>query len=304
MGRIFLTGEKANSVLKRYPRANGLFEEIRQGNIDRECKEEICTFEEAREAFENTEKTSSGNIPTDTSLRSSSRHWFCLLPPSPLRLGNLRGRHRPRPRRCLLRGPRFRAVLAFASVPGPPAMATAPLSQVRQNYHPDCEAAINSQINLELYASCVYLSMACYFDRDDVALKNFAQFFLRQAREETEHAEKLMQLQNQRGGRLRLRDVKKPDRDDWESGLRAMECALHLEKSVNQCLLDLHQLAAAKNDAHLCDFLERHYLHEQVKSIKELGGYVTSLRRMRAPEDGMAEYLFDKLTLGDGDEKN
>ncbi|KAF3812714.1 ferritin heavy chain-like [Mirounga leonina] len=183
-------------------------------------------------------------------------------------------------------------------------MATAPLSQVRQNYHPDCEAAINSQINLELYASCVYLSMACYFDRDDVALKNFAQFFLRQAREETEHAEKLMQLQNQRGGRLRLRDVKKPDRDDWESGLRAMECALHLEKSVNQCLLDLHQLAAAKNDAHLRDFLERHYLHEQVQSIKELGGYVTSLRRMRAPEDGMAEYLFDKLTLGDGDEKN
>ncbi|KAM8895448.1 transmembrane gamma-carboxyglutamic acid protein 1-like [Lycaon pictus] len=55
--KLFLTGEKANSVLKRYPRANGLFEEIRQGNIDRECKEEICTFEEAREAFENTEKT-------------------------------------------------------------------------------------------------------------------------------------------------------------------------------------------------------------------------------------------------------
>uniref|UniRef100_A0A452RIE5 Ferritin heavy chain n=1 Tax=Ursus americanus TaxID=9643 RepID=A0A452RIE5_URSAM len=38
-------------------------------------------------------------------------------------------------------------------------MATGPLSQVRQNYHPDCEAAINSQINLELYASYVYLSM-------------------------------------------------------------------------------------------------------------------------------------------------
>ncbi|XP_058570238.1 transmembrane gamma-carboxyglutamic acid protein 1-like [Neofelis nebulosa] len=56
---VFLTGEKANSVLKRYPRANGLFEEIRQGNIERECKEEICTFEEAREAFENNEKTAS-----------------------------------------------------------------------------------------------------------------------------------------------------------------------------------------------------------------------------------------------------
>uniref|UniRef100_A0A5F4VQU0 Proline rich and Gla domain 1 n=3 Tax=Callithrix jacchus TaxID=9483 RepID=A0A5F4VQU0_CALJA len=57
MGRVFLTGEKANSVLKRYRRANGFFEEIRQGNIERECKEELCTFEEAREAFENNEKT-------------------------------------------------------------------------------------------------------------------------------------------------------------------------------------------------------------------------------------------------------
>ncbi|XP_042639231.1 transmembrane gamma-carboxyglutamic acid protein 1-like, partial [Orycteropus afer afer] len=53
---VFLTGEKGNSVLNRYRRANGFLEEIRQGNIERECKEEICTFEEAREAFENNEK--------------------------------------------------------------------------------------------------------------------------------------------------------------------------------------------------------------------------------------------------------
>lgn len=32
-------------------------------------------------------------------------------------------------------------------------------SQVRQNFHQDCEAAVNRQINLELYASYVYLSM-------------------------------------------------------------------------------------------------------------------------------------------------
>ncbi|XP_017710639.1 PREDICTED: transmembrane gamma-carboxyglutamic acid protein 1, partial [Rhinopithecus bieti] len=56
-GEGFPHGRKANSVLKRYPRANGFFEEIRQGNIERECKEEFCTFEEAREAFENNEKT-------------------------------------------------------------------------------------------------------------------------------------------------------------------------------------------------------------------------------------------------------
>ncbi|XP_016045178.2 LOW QUALITY PROTEIN: ferritin heavy chain [Erinaceus europaeus] len=175
-------------------------------------------------------------------------------------------------------------------------MTTASPSQVRQNYHQDSEAAINRQINLELYASYVYLSMSYYFDRDDVALKNFAKYFLHQSHEEREHAEKLMKLQNQRGGRIYLQDIKKPERDDWENGLNAMECALHLEKTVNQSLLELHKLATEKNDPHLCDFLETHYLDEQVKSIKELGDHVTNLRRMGAPQSGLAEYLFDKHT--------
>uniref|UniRef100_A0A9L0IZY1 Ferritin heavy chain n=1 Tax=Equus asinus TaxID=9793 RepID=A0A9L0IZY1_EQUAS len=44
-------------------------------------------------------------------------------------------------------------------------MTTAFPSQVRQNYHQDSEAAINRQINLELHASYVYLSMSFYFDQ-------------------------------------------------------------------------------------------------------------------------------------------
>nr|XP_025045855.1 transmembrane gamma-carboxyglutamic acid protein 1 isoform X2 [Pelodiscus sinensis] len=56
-GAVFLTENKANSVLKRYPRANGVLEELKQGSIERECVEEKCTYEEAREAFENDEKT-------------------------------------------------------------------------------------------------------------------------------------------------------------------------------------------------------------------------------------------------------
>lgn len=47
-----------------------------------------------------------------------------------------------------------------------------------------------------------------YFDRDDVALRNFAKYFLHQSHEEREHAEKLMKMQNQRGGRIFLQDVK------------------------------------------------------------------------------------------------
>lgn len=33
------------------------------------------------------------------------------------------------------------------------------MSLCRQNYHEECEAGINKQINLELYASYVYMSM-------------------------------------------------------------------------------------------------------------------------------------------------
>ncbi|XP_062318612.1 ferritin, heavy polypeptide 1b [Osmerus eperlanus] len=171
-------------------------------------------------------------------------------------------------------------------------------SQVRQNFHQDCEAAINRQINLELYASYVYLSMSYYFDRDDKSLPNFAKFFSTQSKEEREHAEKLMSVQNQRGGRIFLQDIRKPERDEWGSGLEALECALQLEKSVNQSLLDLHKVASEHGDPHMCDFIETHYLDEQVKSIKELGDWVSNLRRMGAPQNGMAEYLFDKHTLG------
>ncbi|XP_069320400.1 ferritin heavy chain-like [Eulemur rufifrons] len=177
-------------------------------------------------------------------------------------------------------------------------MAT--ISQVRQNYHPDCEAAINSHINLELHASYVYLSMAFYFDRDDMGLKHFSRYFLRLSHQEREHAEKLMGLQNQRGGRICLYDIREPDRDDWVGGLQAMACAFHLEKSVNQSLLELHELATTKGDAQLCHFLKSHYLQEHVKTIKEVGGYLTNLCKLGAPDAGLGECLFDKLTLGGG----
>ncbi|XP_059496642.1 uncharacterized protein LOC132206467 [Stegostoma tigrinum] len=131
-----------------------------------------------------------------------------------------------------------------------------------------------------------------YFDRDDVALPHFYQFFKHQSQEKREHAEKLLKFQNQRGGRVFLQDVKKPERDEWGNSLQAMQVALDLEKNVNQSLLDLHQLATAQTDPHLCDFLETHYLDEEVRIIKQLGDYITNLKRLGAPENGMGEYLF------------
>lgn len=54
---MFLGARNAHSLLKRFPRANGFLEEIRQGTIERECMEEVCSYEEVKEVFENKEKT-------------------------------------------------------------------------------------------------------------------------------------------------------------------------------------------------------------------------------------------------------
>uniref|UniRef100_A0A8C3YKE7 Vitamin K-dependent protein S n=1 Tax=Catagonus wagneri TaxID=51154 RepID=A0A8C3YKE7_9CETA len=54
----FLSKQHASQVLVRKRRANSLlFEERRQGNLERECIEELCSKEEAREVFENDPET-------------------------------------------------------------------------------------------------------------------------------------------------------------------------------------------------------------------------------------------------------
>ncbi|XP_023142748.3 coagulation factor IXa [Amphiprion ocellaris] len=57
-GLVFVSGQAADSVLRRHKRYNtGVFEEFLEGNLERECIEEVCDLEEARETFENDEKT-------------------------------------------------------------------------------------------------------------------------------------------------------------------------------------------------------------------------------------------------------
>merc|ERR1712243_391543 len=113
------------------------------------------------------------------------------------------------------------------------------VSKIRQNYHEDCEALINKQINMEFYASYVYLSMSSWFNRDDQALHGFAAHFKNESGEERAHGMKLMEYQS---------------------------------------LLDLHKVAGDKGDGHLCDFLESEYLNEQVEGIKAID-LITKMKR-------------------------
>lgn len=53
----FLSKQHASQVLVRKRRANSWTEEAHQGNLERECIEELCNKEEAREIFENNPET-------------------------------------------------------------------------------------------------------------------------------------------------------------------------------------------------------------------------------------------------------
>lgn len=157
-------------------------------------------------------------------------------------------------------------------------------SLARQKYVDECEAAINEQINVEYNVSYVYHAMYAYFDRDNVALKGLAKFFKESSEEEREHAEKLMEYQNKRGGKVKLQSIVMPlsEFDHAEKGdaLYAMELALSLEKLTNEKLLNLHAVASRNNDPQMADFVESEYLAEQVESIKKISEYVAQLRRV------------------------
>ena len=55
---VFLGRREASSLLQRARRANrGFLEELRKGNLERECLEEPCSREEAFEALESLSAT-------------------------------------------------------------------------------------------------------------------------------------------------------------------------------------------------------------------------------------------------------
>uniref|UniRef100_A0A8C8WZT0 Coagulation factor IX n=1 Tax=Panthera leo TaxID=9689 RepID=A0A8C8WZT0_PANLE len=80
---VFLDHEDATKVLSRPKRYNsGKLEEFVQGNLERECMEEKCSFEEAREVFENTEKTTEfwkQYVDVTCNIKNGRCKQFCKL---------------------------------------------------------------------------------------------------------------------------------------------------------------------------------------------------------------------------------
>ncbi|XP_076464463.1 uncharacterized protein LOC143296427 [Babylonia areolata] len=205
------------------------------------------------------------------------------------------------------------------------------VDEVRQNFEESINGELASQVNRELTASYVYQAYASFFGRADVALPGFQKFFSEASKEERDHAQKLIDYINMRGGHAKMDDIDLSKGCDamadagiltaprtracicefsWtksnnecgreaegQYGLQAMEDALSLERFVNKKLLDLHKKADAAGDAHLTHILEHEFLEEQVHSIRELAGYVTRLRSFKT-NYALGEYMFDQKLYG------
>lgn len=125
----------------------------------------------------------------------------------------------------------------------------------------EIEQAFNKQINAEMYSAYLYLSMSTWFE--DISLKGFAHWMRCQYLEETMHAMKMFNFVCERGGRVTLDAIEKPE-TDWESSLKVIEQVAKHEAHVTNLINKLTALAREKTDFASESFL-MWFIDEQVE---------------------------------------
>ena len=150
------------------------------------------------------------------------------------------------------------------------------------------EKAFNDQINKELYSEYLYLSMKAYFER--LNLKGFVNWFDVQVQEEHAHAMGMFDYLNQRGGKVELELIEKPE-TDWESPLACFEQVLTHEEFVTSRINALMDVAEETKDRAALSFLDW-YLKEQVEEEDSVGSVLATLRLIG--DDKKALLMLDK----------
>jgi ferritin len=143
--------------------------------------------------------------------------------------------------------------------------------------------SLNSQINAELYSSCLYLSMESYFH--SVSLSGFAAWMRVQVQEELLHAMKLYDFVGSRGGRVVLEAIAKPDAD-WESPLAAFEHVLRHEEGITARINNLMDIAASEQD-HATKIFLQWFVSEQVEEEAGVSEILSKLRLIRSDSSGL-----------------
>ncbi len=150
------------------------------------------------------------------------------------------------------------------------------------------EKQLNIQINKELYAQYLYLSMAAY--AESVGLPGVANWFRTQSEEEYTHAMKIYTFINEKGGRVILEALKKP-KNDFKSIKQLFELALEHEQYVTDAINKLVELATKEKEHSTVSFLQW-FVDEQVEEEASVNEILDKFKYIS--ESGMGMLFLDK----------
>lgn len=120
---------------------------------------------------------------------------------------------------------------------------------------------LNAQINSELFASHLYISIAAYFSSVD--LPGMSAWFQAHSVEEHEHAKKLFDFMEKRGARITITALDAP-KTEFASVEEAWETAYNHEKLVTAAIHDIFSVAAETKEYGTQAMLQW-FLDEQVE---------------------------------------
>jgi ferritin len=147
--------------------------------------------------------------------------------------------------------------------------------------------AINDQINKELYSAYLYLSMAAYFE--DNNLPGFAHWMRVQEAEEREHAMKFYDFLLERGGRVLLKAIDAP-KTEWKSTLEVAEEVAAHEAKVTASIYALYETALKEKD-YPAQVMLQWFITEQAEEEKNAAEIVANLKLIE--KGGTAVFVLD-----------
>nr|KAF6450166.1 hypothetical protein HJG59_005351 [Molossus molossus] len=134
--------------------------------------------------------------------------------------------------------------------------------------------------------------MACYYNEDMGALL-FAAFFEDQAEVKGEHAKQFLRYLKKRESKIYLPVIKRPDIDNWGTGIQALESALELENKLTNLLLNLKTMASANEEIDFLHFMGK-YLDKQKRNTNYMEHRLVYHKRLE--KQAQEEDPFKNLT--------
>lgn len=134
--------------------------------------------------------------------------------------------------------------------------------------------AMNEQIKNELYSAYFYLAMSAHFEA--ASLPGFAKWTRMQANEETEHGMKFFDFLTDRGARVELLAIDKPQKE-YGTPLEVFKMILEHEKKVTAMIYALYETALQVKD-YPAQVLLQWFINEQVEEEKNAGLIVDQLQ--------------------------